>query len=300
MLAPTRRGTVTAGRAITRERSAVWRHAVRRVVGRSLVYAVLIGVSLLFLLPLYWMVATAVRPQALVYAFPPRWFSTDVTFEHFRTGWNALPFGRFLLNSLFVTTLTVTGTVVSSSLVGFGFARYRHRWSGVLFVLLLMTMMVPTSTTVIPRFVLFSKIGWTDSFLPLLVPPWMGAPLFIFLFRQFFRSIPSAYFDTAEVDGASPLRIWWYIALPMAKPAVAATVMFSALSAWNDVLEPLLYLTSTERQTYQIGLSMFQSTYARQLHLLMPMALIGIVPVLLVVIVGQRWIAQGLAASDER
>lgn len=294
-----RRVATTTGGA-TRERPKVWRRPGRRVLRRGLIYAVMLGVSLLLLLPLYWMVATAVRPQSLVYAFPPRLFSTDVTFEHFRTGWNALPFGRFLLNSLFVTTLTVLGTVVSSSLVGFGFARYRHRWSGVLFVVLLVTMMVPASTTVIPRFVLFARVGWTDSFLPLVVPPWFGAPLFIFLFRQFFRSIPSAYFDTAEVDGASPLRIWWHIALPMAKPAVAATAMFSALSAWNDLLEPLLYLTSTERQTYQIGLSMFQSTYARQLHLMMPMALIGIVPALIVVIAGQRWIAQGLAASDER
>src|SRR5690606_31789055 len=135
--------------------------------------------------------------------------------------------------------LTVIGTVISSSLAGFGFARYRGRGASLLFIVLLATMMVPASTTLIPRFVMFAKIGWTNSFLPLILPPFFAGPFYVFLFRQFFRNVPREYFDAAEIDGASPFGLYWRIALPMAKPAIAASAMFSALAAWNDFIDPL-------------------------------------------------------------
>jgi multiple sugar transport system permease protein len=271
-----------------------------RVAQRVVIYALLLGLALLFLLPLFWMLSTAFKPQQLVYRFPPEWFATDWTFANFRTGWNALPFARFFLNSTLITLLTVVGTIVSSSLAGFGFARYRGRGSGLLFIVLLATMMVPATTTLIPRFVMFAEIGWTNSILPLVLPPFFAGPFYVFLFRQFFRSVPREYFDAAEIDGASPWCLYRRIALPMAKPAIAASAMFSALAAWNDFVDPLVYLTSTDKQTYQIGLSTFQGQYYNQLHLMMPMALIGVVPVLLLVIAGQRWIANGIAGDLEK
>jgi len=271
-----------------------------RVAGRVAIYALLIALAILFLLPLFWMLTTAFKPQQLVYRFPPEWFSTDWTVANFRTGWNALPFARFFVNSAFVTLLTVVGTVLSSSLAGFGFARYRGRGAGVLFIVLLATMMVPPTTTLIPRFVMFAEIGWTNSYLPLILPPFFAGPFYVFLFRQFFRSVPREYFDAAEIDGASPFTLYWRIALPMAKPAIAASAIFSALAAWNDFIDPLVFLTSTDKQTYQIGLSNFQGQYYNQLHLMMPMALLGVVPILLLVIVGQRWIANGIAGDLEK
>jgi len=271
-----------------------------RIAGRVIVYALLIALALLFLLPLFWMLTTAFKPQQLVYRFPPEWLSTDWTLANFQTGWNALPFARFFVNSTFVTLMTVIGTVLSSSLAGFGFARYRGRGASLLFIVLLATMMVPASTTLIPRFVMFAKIGWTNSFLPLILPPFFAGPFYVFLFRQFFRNVPREYFDAAEIDGASPFGLYWRIALPMAKPAIAASAIFSALAAWNDFIDPLVFLTSTDKQTYQIGLSTFQGQYYNQLHLMMPMALLGVVPVLLLVIAGQRWIANGIGGDLEK
>jgi multiple sugar transport system permease protein len=271
-----------------------------RFAWRVIVYTLLTTLALLFLLPLFWMLTTAFKSQQLVYRFPPEWLSTDWTVANFRTGWNALPFALFFVNSTFVTLMTVIGTVLSSSLAGFGFARYRGRGAGLLFIVLLATMMVPASMTLIPRFVMFAKIGWTNSFLPLILPPFFAGPFHVFLFRQFFRGVPREYFDAAEIDGASPIGLYWRIALPMAKPAIAASAMFSALAAWNDFIDPLVFLTSTDKQTYQIGLSTFQGQYYNQLHLMMPMALLGVVPVLLLVIAGQRWIANGIAGDVEK
>lgn len=286
-------------RSAPRAARASWR-LMRRGVGAVLVYALLGLLAAIFLLPLVWMIATAVKPQQLVYRFPPDWFAGDLTLENFRTGWNALPFGRFFVNSAIITMLTVLGTLLSSSLAGFGFARYRGRGSGVLFGVLLATMMIPPATTLIPRFVLFSKIGWTNSWLPLIVPAYFAAPFFVFLFRQFFRTIPNELFDAAELDGCSPFGLYWRIALPLAKPAIAAATVFTALTSWNDFTDPLIYLSSMDKFTIQLGLSTFKGQYVQQLHLMMPMALLALLPVMLVVIVGQRWIVNGFShQSDE-
>jgi ABC-type glycerol-3-phosphate transport system permease component len=271
-----------------------------KVLERVLVYGALSAVAFLFLLPLISMLDTAFKPRALVYTFPPRWFSSDLTFENFRVAWNAMPFGRFLLNTLFVTVVSVFGTLFSSSLVGFGFARYRGRGSTVLFTVMLATLMIPATTTLIPRFVLFARIGWINSYLPLLVPTFFGAPFFIFLFRQFFRAIPRDFFDAAEIDGCSPFALYWRIALPMARPALITAALFATIAAWNDFLDPLVFLSTMDKYTLQLGLATFNGEYYAQLHLMMPMALVGILPVLVLVLIGQRWILSGLMRQVEK
>jgi multiple sugar transport system permease protein len=270
------------------------------LIERIAVYGLLIGIAALFLLPFYWMVATALKPRQLVYRFPPDWFAGDLTFRNFQEGWTALPFERFFLNTLFVTVLIVAGSVLSSSLVGFGLARYRSRLADVLFVLVLLTMMVPPAATLIPRFVVFSRLGWTNSYLPIVLPYWFGVPFFIFLFRQFFRSIPQEYFDAAELDGASPFDLYFRVALPLARPAFVAAALFSTLIAWNDFLDPLVYLSTLDKFTIQLGLSSFRGQYVADLHLMMPMALLAMLPVLMLVAFGQRWIARGLAPDLEK
>ena len=292
-----------ATRRVLTRRRARGRGAVATTLRASEVvvtYGLLLALGFLFLLPFFWMATTAFKPQALVTRFPPEWLTTDWTLANFRVGWNALPFGRFLVNSAIITVLTVVGTVLSSSLAGFGFARYRARGAGVLFIVLLLTMMAPPSTTLIPRYVMFTKIGWVDSWLPLIVPAMFGNPFHVFLFRQFFRSIPREYFDAAAVDGCTPLGLYWRIALPMATPAVAASALFAALTAWNDFLDPLVFVSSLDKFTLQLGLSSFQGQYFNQVHLMMPMALVGVVPALILVIIGQRWIARGLLQHTER
>ena len=165
---------------------------------------------------------------------------------------------------------------------------------------MLATLMIPATTTLIPRFVLFARIGWINSYMPLLVPTFFGAPFFIFLFRQFFRAIPRDYFDAAEIDGCSPFGLYWRIALPMARPALITAALFATIAAWNDFLDPLVFLSTMDKYTLQLGLATFNGEYYSQLHLMMPMALVGIVPVLLLVLIGQRWILSGLMRQVEK
>jgi ABC-type glycerol-3-phosphate transport system permease component len=276
-----------------------WR-LTTRIAKALAIYLALLVFAALFLLPFYWMLSTAFKPQALVYRFPPDWFAGDLTLENFRVGWNSLPFARIYLNTLFVTVMTVFGTVFSSSVVGFGFARYRAPGSTALFVLVLATMMIPPTTTLIPRFVLFSKLGWIDSYLPLIVPAFFGSAFYIFLFRQFFRSIPQDYFDAAEVEGASPLQLYWRVAVPLSKPVFAAAALFSALTAWNDFLDPLVFLNTLDKFTLQLGLASFRAENWTALHLMMPMALLAMLPALLLVALGQRWISRSLSYEVEK
>ena len=281
---------------VTRARRKKLGEAVERLA----VYGLLTGLAAMFLLPFYWMIATSLKPRQLVYTFPPDWFAGDLTLANFREGWTALPFDRFFINTVFVTTLIVIGTVASSSLVGFGLARYRSRLGDLLFGLVLITMMVPPAATLIPRFVIFSELGWTNSYLPIVLPYWFGVPFFVFLFRQFFRAIPQEYFDAAELDGATPLDLFLRVAVPLSKPAFAAAVLFSTLIAWNDFLDPLVYLSTLDKFTIQLGLSSFRGQFVSDLHLMMPMALVAMLPVLLLVAFGQRWIARGLAPDLEK
>ena len=267
---------------------------------RLAIYGLLMALAGLFLLPFYWMIATALKPRQLVYTFPPDWLAGDLTIANFRDGWTALPFDRFFVNTIFVTIMIVIGTVVSSSLVGFGLARYRSRLGDLLFGVVLITMMVPPAATLIPRFVIFSELGWTNSYLPIILPYWFGVPFFIFLFRQFFLAIPQEYFDAAELDGASPLDLYWRVAAPLSKPAFVAAALFSTLIAWNDFLDPLVYLSTLDKFTIQLGLSSFRGQFVSDLHLMMPMALVAMLPVLLLVALGQRWIARGLAPDLEK
>lgn len=271
-----------------------------RIAERVAVYGLLIPLAALFLLPFYWMIATALKPRQLVYSFPPDWFAGDLTLANFRDGWTALPFDRFFMNTIFVTLMIVIGTVASSSLVGFGLARYRSRLADLLFALVLLTMMVPPTATLIPRFVMFSELGWTNSYLPIILPYWFGVPFFIFLFRQFFGAIPQEYFDAAELDGASPFDLYLRVAAPLSKPAYVAAALFSTLIAWNDFLDPLVYLSTLDKFTIQLGLSSFRGQYVADLHLMMPMALAAMLPVLVLVVLGQRWIARGLAPDLEK
>ncbi|MEZ4521075.1 MAG: carbohydrate ABC transporter permease [Thermomicrobiales bacterium] len=282
------------------EQPGVVRKHASKLAARLLVYGFLTAASALFLLPFYWMIATALKPRQLVYRFPPDWLAGDLTLANFREGWTALPFDRFFINTVFVTILIVVGTVGSSSLVGFGLARYRSRIGDVLFALVLLTMMVPPAATLIPRFVIFSRLGWTNTYLPIVLPYWFGVPFFIFLFRQFFRAIPQEYFDAAELDGASPFSLYFRVAVPMARPAFVTSALFSMLIAWNDFLDPLVYLSTLDKFTIQLGLSSFRGQYVADLHLMMPMALLAMIPVLLIVALGQRWIARGLAPDLEK
>lgn len=269
----------------------------RRVPQRVLVYMLLIGLAIIFALPFLWMLSTSLKPQNEVFTFPPTFIPSSFQWENYRNGWNILDFNTFLKNSLIVTTANVVGNLVSCTLVAYAFARLRGRGKNALFVLLLATLMIPREVTIVPRFMLFSEVGLVNTFWPLILPAWFGYPFFIFLLRQFFMTIPRDLDDAARIDGASHLRILLDIILPLSKPALATVAIFAFIGNWTNVLDPLIFLRSTEMYTLALGLNLFRSPAFTQFNWLMAVSILTLIPVLVVFVLAQRTFVRGVTLT---
>ncbi len=241
-------------RTIPWYRQAGFRRAVRTV----LVYALIIPGGACLILPFLWMASTGLKVPKQVFAMPPQFIPHPVQWSNYIEGWTEyVPFTRYLLNTLEITVNNIVGNLFSCVLAAYGFARLKARGKNVIFYMVLGTMMIPMWVTVIPQYVLFSKLGWVNSYLPLMVPGWFGWPFFIFLLRQFFAAIPRDLDDAARIDGASTWRILWYIILPLSKPALATVAVFAFIGNWNNFLSPLIYIRDQDRYTLAIGLQRF-------------------------------------------
>ena len=207
-------------------------------------------------------------------------------------------FLRFLLNTLVIAGLSVIGQALSSALVGWGFARLRFAGRNTLFIVMLGTMMLPGQIGIIPTFMIFRRLGWIDTFLPLIVPAWFGSAFFAFLYRQYFLGIPIEMDEAAKMDGAGPLRIFWEILLPMARPVTVTVAVYTYFGAWNDFLGPLIYLNSDSKRTLSLALEKFQSAQATpDMPVLMAAAALMLLPVLLIYFFSQRALMQGMVIS---
>jgi ABC-type glycerol-3-phosphate transport system permease component len=203
-----------------------------------------------------------------------------------------------LMNSLIVTLTNIAGNLLSCSLAAFGFARLRGPGKNFLFLLVLGTMMVPMWVTLIPQYVLFSKLGWTNTLLPLTIPAWFGWPFFIFLLRQFFMTLPKELDDAARIDGASTWGIFWRILLPLTKPALATVAVFAFIGNWNNFIGPLIYLRDPEKQTLALALQRFQGTQGNvQYNYMMAVAVISLIPIIVLFFIAQRFFVQGIVMS---
>lgn len=271
----------------------------RDIIRRVVVYIILTTLSVVFLIPFVWMISTAFKDPALIYSSPPIWIPPEITLGNFERGLQLMipSFETLFLNSTVITLLSMLGAIFSSSLVGFAFAVFKARGKNMLFTLMLATLMVPMPVVLIPQFLLFSQLDWVNTWLPLIVPQFFAAPFFVFMFRQFFGSIPRELFDSAELDGCSPFGLYWYIAAPLAKPAFATAAIFSFLGSWNDLLNPLIYLNELDKFTLALGLANFQATNYTLLQYLMPMAILGLIPVLILFFIAQKYFVQGIVTT---
>lgn len=220
-----------------------------------------------------------------------RW---DVHWENYPEAISALPFWRYLGNTLIVTFVGMFGMLFSCSLVAYGFSRFRARWLNLLFLLLLSTIMLPTQVRLIPIYILFQKLGWVDTLLPLIVPQFFANAYDVFLLRQFFMTIPLELDDAAKIDGANPLQVLLYIILPQARPALVSVGIFHFLYAWNDFYEPLIFLHSRENWTLAVGLQTFDALYTVNTHLIMAVSVLMIIPPILLFFFSQRIFTQGV------
>lgn len=259
---------------------------------------VTLGAVITFI-PVVWMLGGAFKLERNIFLQPPQWIPNPWTWNNFGEAFRLLPFARFAQNTLIIVCVSIIGSFLSNTLIAYGFARKRGRGREVLFFILLSTMMIPTYVTLIPVYVLFSKLKWTNTFLPLIVPSFFGSPFWIFMLRQFFMTIPIELDEAAYIDGANSLQILWGIILPLSKPALATLIIFSFMSSWSDFFGPLLYLTKIDRYTLATGLQLFKGTadYQTRYDLIMAVSTLMALPPLALFAIGQKYFVQGLAMT---
>lgn len=253
-----------------------------------------------FAVPLLWLVAGALKPPGQFYTAPPTILPDPPSLEAIQGALRLVDAPRLVANSLLLAALNVIGTIASAAVVGFAFATLPARGRRPLFGLLVATILVPPSVTLIPQYILFSRLGWVGTYLPLVVPQFLGSAFAIFLFRQWFRGLPPNLFESAELDGANPLQQLRYVALPLARPVIAAVAVFAFVGSWNDFLGPLLYLRTPETFTVSLGLSSFQGLYVNQVQQTMALSLLALLPVVAVFVLAQRWLVQGITTGGLR
>jgi len=222
---------------------------------------------------------------------------TKLHWENFLLAVTKVPFGHYLLNTMIVVFFGTIGTVVSCTLVAYGFARFRSRAMPILFLLLLSTIMLPPQVTLIPTFIVFKKIGWYDTLLPLIVPAFFANAWDVFLLRQFFMTLPTELDDAARIDGCGPFGILWHIIIPQSYPVLATVTIFSVLYAWNDFYAPLIYLQNQEHWTLALGLQSFNAVYTNQGNLLMAASTLMVIPPILLFFFAQKLFIQGVVIS---
>jgi len=262
-------------------------------------YGLLFSGAALLMVPFYWMISTSLKTLAEVQTWPIVWVPENPVWQNYPAVFQKTPFARYLLNSMIIATGGIIGTLIGSSLAGFGFARLRFPGRNFLFFLCLTTMMLPAWVVIVPHFMMFSAVGWIDTYLPFIVPAFFGNAYHIFLFRQSFMGIPRELEDAARMDGCNTFRIYAQIFLPLSKPVIATVGIFSFYYYWNDLVYPLVYLQSQLKFPVSLGLRMFQTANAGVVDMpkMMAASLMALLPCVILFFVAQRLFIQGVVIT---
>src|SRR5690625_1279681 len=270
------------------------------VIRRALKHVLLVIFGALMIYPLLWMVASSFKPDALIFR-EPGLIPSEFAVDNYRHGWNALlhPFSHYLANSAIVVAGAVLGNLVSCSLAAYAFARLNFRFRGLWFAIMLMSIMLPIHVIIVPQYVLFSELGWINTFLPLIVPKLLATDaFFVFLMVQFFRGIPKELDEAARIDGAGHPRIFLQIMLPLSLPALATTAIFTFIWTWNDFFSQLIFLTNPDMYTVPIALRTFlDSTGQSSWGAMFAMSILSLIPLFVVFLFGQRYLVRGIATT---
>ena len=281
---------------VSRER---WGH----MLGRAVLYAIVGIASIMFMIPFVWATLSSLKTDPELHTYPPTWFLERPQWSNYAQIFRDTQMARWLLNSVYVSGVTILATVLSSAITGYGFARFRFPGREILFLMVLSATMLPAWVTMIPTFILMSKLHWLDTYKPLIVPAWFGGGAFsIFLLRQFYRTIPMDLDEAARIDGAGPWRILWSVLLPLTGPALATIGILRFIGSWNWFMGPLIYLSSEEKFTVAVGIRWFETfRYAGYVspkeHLLMGASMIIAAPPLVLFFVAQKYFVRGIVMS---
>jgi ABC-type glycerol-3-phosphate transport system permease component len=286
---------------IARDESATrnWSRLARRV-GLALAFLVVVAGAILYAAPVYWMLITSFKSTPEVFRMPPAWWPEQLLWSNYPEALGYFPFVQYAGNTLRIALPVMIGTTVSSALIAYGFSRLRWRGRDVVFYLVLATLMIPSWVTLVPLYILFNHIGWVDTYRPLTVPAFFGDPFSIFLLRQFFLRQPQDLIDAARVDGASHLRIFAQIIVPLARPALAVVALFSFIAAWTDFFNPLIYLSNPDKYTLQLGLFNFFSQHFVNWPGFMAATVVVLAPIAILFFFTQKTFIEGITFTGLR
>jgi multiple sugar transport system permease protein len=263
---------------------------------RFLGQVTLIVLAIVFAAPFYWMVITSLKTDRQIFEVS-KWYPDPVMWSNYSRALTYIPFARYTANTLLICAVSMLGTVLSSSLVAYSFSRIQWKGRDALFVVVLATLMLPGQVTMIPVFMIFKWLGWIGTYKPLLVPTFFGGAFYIFMLRQFFRSIPNELSESARMDGASEMGIYYRIVLPLAKPALATVALFTFIGAWTDFMGPLIYLNDPNRYTLSIGLQQFVSQHGAEWSMLMAASTVMALPIIVLYFLAQRTFVEGITLT---
>ena len=272
-----------------------------RTLRATFSYIVLAVFAFTTIFPFLWMIATTFKSRGAIFSLPPTLYP-DLLFKEgmwdaYKEVWTKHNFLRYTINSFIVAGAASLGQLITASLAGFAFARMKFRGSGFLFAMLLSTTMIPVEVTIIPEFLLMAKLDWLDSYLPLIVPSFLVGSFGTFMLREFFSSVPDELVEAAVLDGASTFRIYKDIFLPISIPAMTTLFLIAFINNWNELLRPVLYISTPALRTVTVGLTTFQNEYGAQWNLLLAGAVISVLPLLIIYILAQRYVVEGIATT---
>ncbi len=268
----------------------------RRFLGDGLAYLVMTALAAVFMIPLFWMISTALKARWEVFAWPPQWIPAPAHWENFSTVFQRVPLWRYAGNTMFLVIGNIIGQVFAVPLAAYSFARLRFPGRNTLFFLMIATMMIPYQVTMIPLFTIFQRLGLTNTYVPLILPAFFGGPFFIFLMHQYIKTLPRDLDDAARIDGAGTWAILYRIILPLCKPPMTIVLVYTFWYTWNDFLHPLIYLNDVSKFTIQLGLAMFRGRFDVEWNLLMAATLLAVLPLLVIYFFAQRHLIGGIAS----
>jgi ABC-type glycerol-3-phosphate transport system permease component len=286
--------------AVVRERDTRLnrRGRVYQKLSMAMTYIILCAGAFVILLPFAWLISASLKTVTQYYASPIQWIPNPFVWSNYADVFSVYNFARYVANSLFLAIYAMIVNTLVSSLVGFGFARFRFPGRSVLFIIMLSTLMLPAQALTIPLYITFKNFGWIDTFLPIMVPQLFGSAFNIFLFRQFFMNLPRELDDAARVDGCGNLRVWWHVILPQSRPVFIVVAIFTFLTSWRDAWNPLIYLNSQDNRTIPLGILYFTNGFTIQYPQMMAAIIVALAAPVILYAIGQRYIDSGVAIAE--
>lgn len=280
-----------------------WRFPALRFISYSLLYVILTVGAIVASIPMLWTLSSSLKDTAHIFTLEVQWIPDPIHWENYIELFERLPFVTFIWNTLLIVFSNVISAILTASLAAYAFARLRAPGRNFLFFLVISTMLLPGQVTLIPRYIIFNKLSMIDTYWPLIIPSWLGGGAFeIFLFRQFFLTLPTELDDAARIDGCGTLRIYWSIVMPLSKPVIATIAIFNFIWTWSDFFTPLIYLNSMQKFTIALGLATLQRSaeWSTRWELVMAGAVLSIIPMLVIFFLGQNYFVQGISLTGTK